>query len=272
MPTISSFVDKAVKQAQAFDTLKDAWAIVPAAGTSQRMRDSLAEDYKLNDLSSNFQSKIFLELKEGLSVFHYSLRSLYLSGLRSICVSTQKELFELIDKIAKEVTSEGEVWDNFLIVEGGETRFQSVRNAMFEIQNFSPKVVAIHDAARPFPPVNDIYEVLDFVLEEGIKSDIGAILASPVSSTIKLSNDNDFISYTPERDKLWEAQTPQIFPYNALLEAYKTFPIDSNFSDDASIFEKIGKKVKVFKSSPDNIKITTKKDYYLARLLVESSL
>ncbi len=238
------------------------WAVVPAAGSSSRMRRSLAESgggTPGESVAGRFTSKIFLELSEGRSVLHESLKRLSGAGIRNLCISTQRELIEDVRKVAKEVT----VWERLEVIEGGETRFHSVKKALTEIVSDEPSVVTVHDAARPFASSE--------LIKESVKkavSGIAVILANPVTSTIKLVPDGRIISGTPDRKTLWEAQTPQTFPFAPLYEAFlKITESDELLYDDASVFEKAGGIVEVLESPPENIKVTSLRDLSLAKIL-----
>jgi 2-C-methyl-D-erythritol 4-phosphate cytidylyltransferase len=230
------------------------WAVVPAAGTSSRMRNSLHED-----AVSSMSSKIFLALDEDRSVLHESLQRLYDSGIRNLCIPSRKELFDLIIQVANDVG----VWDQLEVIEGGSTRFQSVRNGLGRISDKNPKVVVIHDAARPFAIPGLISETIASAF-----SGSAAILGNPVSSTIKIVSEDRIISETPERTLLWEAQTPQTFPFMLLYEAFEKTPESlALLYDDASVFEQAGGRVTVIESPAENIKVTTARDLALARIL-----
>lgn len=226
------------------------WAVVPAAGQSSRIKQSLPEN----------SSKIFLSLEEGWTVLHQSLQQLWFAGLRSLCIPTRTDLIKEVSNIVKEVGD----WDTILVIEGGETRFESVKNALLAIKSHDPEVVLIHDAARPFCPVEVIQETISLA-----HAGQGVIVGVPVTSTIKEVDENGFIQRTPVREFLWEAQTPQSFPFPALFKALKDISEEENglLYDDASVFEQAGNSVKVTMGNYSNIKITTPGDYELAKVL-----
>ena len=93
-----------------------------------------------------------------------------------------------------------------------------------------------------------------------------AIAAMPVKDTIKKINDGIFVSQTLPRNELWGIQTPQVFRYDIITEAYRC--IKNDVTDDAAMVESMGIKVKVFRGAYDNIKITTPEDVAIAECLL----
>jgi 2-C-methyl-D-erythritol 4-phosphate cytidylyltransferase len=152
------------------------------------------------------------------------------------------------------------------IVLGGAERFESVANALAKLK---PEVdfVAIHDAVRPC--VTD--SLLDAVFAKAVK-DGAAILATPVSDTMKKVDDKKQIVSTMPRQGLWLAQTPQIFRRDWLEEAYgKRASLGREITDDAQLVEASGQRVHVVEGASTNIKITTKGDLFLADAILKSA-
>ena len=87
----------------------------------------------------------------------------------------------------------------------------------------------------------------------------------PVTDTIKIARDDGTVRETPPRDNLWAVQTPQVFRYDIINEAYRQ--ITAEVTDDASLVERLGYTVKLYMGSYDNIKITTPDHLTLAQLL-----
>lgn len=148
------------------------------------------------------------------------------------------------------------------IIEGGSSRASSVYKAIQKIEK--SKKVLIHDAVRPFVSnriIESVISELDF--------NKGVIPAISVSDTIKIAH-NNYISSTPERSDLFAAQTPQGFDLETLIKANR-FILQKNFTptDDASILEAYGEKVKIVEGSSENIKITTQFDLKLAELIMK---
>lgn len=118
--------------------------------------------------------------------------------------------------------------------------------------------VCIHDAARPCICDEWITQIFNAAEKTG-----AAIFAVPISGTIKRLGANNQIEETVTRQNLWEAQTPQVFRRELILEAYaKREGLQS--TDNAQLVERIGKKVTVVPGSPVNLKITTREDLRLA--------
>ncbi len=143
------------------------------------------------------------------------------------------------------------------VVEGGEERADSIEKALSTV-NDAADFICVHDAARPC--LAD--EWIDSVFAAGEKSG-AAILGIPVSSTLKRIAGDHTVEETVSRDQLWEAQTPQVFRRELLLDAYAR---RDGFvaTDDAQLVERIGHTVTVIRGSKMNLKITTREDLRLA--------
>ncbi|QUH19843.1 2-C-methyl-D-erythritol 4-phosphate cytidylyltransferase [Alkaliphilus sp. B6464] len=151
------------------------------------------------------------------------------------------------------------------IVEGGDRRQDSVYNGLRAIGN-NCNIVLIHDGARPF--------ITDSIIEEGIDvaNKTGACIAAvPVKDTIKVSNESMDVVNTPNRETLWAVQTPQVFKYQLVMDAYEKLQ-NSNIeaTDDAMIIERLGYTVKIIKGSYENIKITTPEDLILGEGILKN--
>ena len=140
---------------------------------------------------------------------------------------------------------------------GGLTRQISVLAGLEALEKHDESIstVLIHDGARPFANNELIKRVIDKVASTGG----GAIPALPVSDTLKKA-DNGLISATIEREGLWQAQTPQAFPFLAILNAHKK-AIGKNLTDDAAIAENAGLAVHICQGSAENIKLTHPEDF-----------
>jgi len=143
---------------------------------------------------------------------------------------------------------------------GGSQRQDSVFQGIKHLKDC--EWIIIHDGARPFLTDDLIQNGLISAQETG-----SAAAAVPVTDTIKLSNYNNIVQTTLPRQYLWSVQTPQIFHFDIIAAAYKK--ITENVTDDASIVEKCGYKVKLFLGSYNNIKITTHKDLLLAKIIAK---
>ncbi|MFA5200119.1 MAG: 2-C-methyl-D-erythritol 4-phosphate cytidylyltransferase [Candidatus Omnitrophota bacterium] len=150
-----------------------------------------------------------------------------------------------------------------VFVLGGARRQDSVFNGLKQVSSQSDWVL-IHDSARPFIDRKSITKVIKEAKRTG-----AAILGVPVKATIKKARHRAVIQ-TMDRSCLWEIQTPQVFKKEFLLEAYKKFS-KNDFTDDASLIEKLDKKVKIVTGRYENIKITTKVDLLFAQLIAKGS-
>ena len=145
---------------------------------------------------------------------------------------------------------------------GGRRRQDSVHNGLKMVSEHSDWVL-IHDSARPFIDRRDITRVIAAAKNTG-----AAILAVRPKATIKFSQKNNMVKHTLDRDTLWEAQTPQVFKKELIMQAYKKYSA-AKVTDDASLIEKLGKKVQLVQGSYENIKITTGEDLLFAGLIAE---
>jgi 2-C-methyl-D-erythritol 4-phosphate cytidylyltransferase len=149
------------------------------------------------------------------------------------------------------------------VVKGGDQRTDSVAHAL-EVVRPDIDFVAIHDAARPCLTNEWIDRVFAKAEETG-----AAILAIPVAATLKQVAQDGSIEKTVSRDRVWEAQTPQVFQRQMLLDAYAARGTDP-VTDDAEVVERSGHKVAVVSGSPINLKITTKEDLRLASQAIKA--
>ena len=141
---------------------------------------------------------------------------------------------------------------------GGERRQDSVLAGLNRLTQCD--WVVIHDGARPLVTQNLIKSGLEAATETG-----AAIAAVPVTDTIKVAGDDLIVQGTPPRQNLWAVQTPQVFRFNIIAEAYRQTKYE--VTDDARLVEQLGYKVKLYMGSYDNIKITTPNDLALAEIL-----
>ena len=148
------------------------------------------------------------------------------------------------------------------IIPGGARRQDSVRCGLAQVKP-EAEFVAVHDAARPC--ITDQW--IDAVFEAA-RRDGAAILASPVQATLKKVDQKKHIAATVDRESLWEAQTPQVFRRELLIEAYAKRGRDP-VTDDAQLIERLGKPVTIVPCSPLNIKITTRDDLKLAEQVLK---
>jgi 2-C-methyl-D-erythritol 4-phosphate cytidylyltransferase len=141
---------------------------------------------------------------------------------------------------------------------GGQRRQDSVRQGLNELEDCD--WVIIHDGARPFLTADLIRDGLDAVQATG-----AAVAAVPIKDTVKLGGSDMMVSRTLNRQELWAVQTPQIFRFDIIAEAHGQ--VKEDVTDDASMVEQLGRKVKLYMGSYNNIKITTPEDLALAELI-----
>lgn len=156
--------------------------------------------------------------------------------------------------------------ENIEIVEGGAERFESVANALARVPVDVP-LVAVHDAVRPLVTSALISAVVRAAEEHG-----AAMPAVPVADTLKqVDPATNRITGTVLRANVWQAQTPQVFRRDWLVEAYaKRAELSVPITDDAQLIEAIGHSVVVVPGLPANFKITTKDDLDLADAILKA--
>jgi 2-C-methyl-D-erythritol 4-phosphate cytidylyltransferase len=149
-------------------------------------------------------------------------------------------------------------WSKVTLCSGGARRQDSVREGLRHMRDCD--WVMIHDGARPFLTPNLIENGLKTAKETG-----AAVAAVPVKDTIKLADSENLIKETLQRDKLWAAQTPQIFSFDMITRAYEN--LAAEVTDDATAVECLGYKVQLYMGDYKNIKVTTAEDLALARII-----
>lgn len=148
---------------------------------------------------------------------------------------------------------------------GGKERQDSVYKGLSALPGNTDMVV-IHDGVRPFVSSEKIKKTIELCEKEK-----AVILALPINETVKRVED-EYVITTLNREKLWVAQTPQVFEYKLILDAYRR-AIEDGFvsTDDSSLVERLGFKVKVLEGEYENIKITTAENLALAERMIEKS-
>jgi len=220
--------------------------ILPAAGRSSRFHD---KNYK----------KPFAPLAGRAVWLHSAERFLNRSDVCQTILIVAKEDREYFEfKFSSNIAILG-----IEVVEGGAERADSVTRALARVKP-EAEFVCVHDAARPC--LADAW--IDQVFQAAEKTG-AAIVAVPVSGTLKRAGGDMIVQETVPRNGLWEAQTPQVFGRELLLEAYaKRGRFQS--TDDAQLVERLGKKVTIVPGSPINLKITTKEDLRLAEQAIKA--
>lgn len=169
-----------------------------------------------------------------------------------------------MDRVRREILVHCPDPQDVELVTGGRERRDSVWAGIKALHNGITHV-AIHDGARPL--VTE--KMLDRVFESGFNEG-AAILALPVTDTVKQVDSDGVIGRTVPRINLWLAQTPQVFRRDWLVKAYGAVPENDSVTDDAEILEKAGYQVCVVMGSRENIKITIPEDLKLAEAILSS--
>lgn len=153
-----------------------------------------------------------------------------------------------------------------IIVEGGITRFHSVRNALARVPDGA--IVAVHDGVRPKVSAELIRAMFD-----RMRSCRALVPVIPVTDTLKSltrGKDGEIVPTgepDPDRSRVYGAQTPQMFLSEELKAAY-TLPFDTSYTDDASVAAKYGIPLSYIEGERNNIKITTQEDYFFLENLL----
>jgi 2-C-methyl-D-erythritol 4-phosphate cytidylyltransferase len=148
------------------------------------------------------------------------------------------------------------------IVDGGEERTDSVMSGLSAVSSES-QIVVIHDGARPLITTTLIDQCVNAAKKFG-----AVVAAVPVKDTIKNADKTGNVDKTLPRQTLWHAQTPQAFKKQIIVDAYKKVGKRA-FTDDSSVVEASGKKVKIIMGDYKNIKITTPEDLNIAEVLIQ---
>jgi len=218
-------------------------AIIPAAGRGKRIGASVP--------------KQFLEI-QGRPLLHHTLM---------VFASCKLIDYVVLVMPRADVDEMGEDWLNKYeivreVVVGGEQRQDSVYNGFNSLEE-GTDIVVVHDGVRPFTTPQMITATVEAAQQHG-----AAITAIPVSDTVKQAADG-FVKQTVSRDGLWRVQTPQAFQRGLLQQAFKKAKKDSYYgTDEGSLVEYLGERVKIVPGSELNIKITRKEDLVLGESLL----
>lgn len=213
-------------------------AIIVAGGTGSRMKMDVNKQFlKLND------KEILIRTIEA---FDTNL------NIDEIVVVLKKEEIEFF---RTKILPKYRFIKPIKIVGGGKQRQDSVYNGLKALDK-DCKNVLVHDGARPFVSQSIINNTVSKLKALG-----AIVVAVKVKDTIKYVDEENNIKSTLNRDSLFAVQTPQAFRYKMLLKAYEyAYENEIIATDDSSLVEELGYKVKIIDGSYDNIKITTKED------------
>ena len=148
---------------------------------------------------------------------------------------------------------------DYMLANGGETRFHSVQNGLALIPDDADGVVGVHDGVRPFPSIDVIRNCY-----ETARTQKAVIPVIPVVETVRHLEGEE--SVTVPRDEYRLVQTPQTFDIQ-LLKAANRQPYNDGFTDDASVVESYGHAITLVEGNRENIKITTPYDIIVAEAL-----
>ena len=143
---------------------------------------------------------------------------------------------------------------------GGGRRQDSVEAGLKRLSGYD--WVMIHDGARPCVSQRIIEDALQAASDSG-----AAVPAIPVSDTVKTVSEDLYVENTPSRERLWSVQTPQAFRSDIINEAYSK--VQGDVTDDATLVENLGYRVRVFPGSRANIKVTTPDDLPVAESILK---
>lgn len=228
-------------------------AVVLAAGAGKRMHSDVQKQYLL--------------LRDR-PVIYYALKTFQDSFIDEIVlVVGQGE----IEYCQREIVEKYHFSKVRQIVEGGRERYHSVANGLQAVEEEG--YVFIHDGARPF-----LTEEILRRSYEAVKEHHACVVGMPVKDTIKIVDENRFAKMTPNRETVWQVQTPQVFTTALAREAYERLLIMEEelqaqgirITDDAMVVETLlSHPVKLVEGSYENIKITTPEDLNIARSFLE---
>lgn len=228
-------------------------AIILAAGQGKRMNSSTKKQYLLIDKKP---------------VLYYSIKSFEKSMIDDILLVTGEEDIDFCKKKIVEKYSFSKVRK---VIAGGKERYHSVYCGL-EAINWECNYVFIHDGARPF--------VDNSIIERAfcaVKNNSACVVGMPVKDTIKLADIDGNVESTPERSRLWQIQTPQVFEKELITKAYEKLMLEEKklkknnitITDDAMVAEYFTDiKIKLVEGSYQNIKLTTPEDLKIAEIFL----
>lgn len=234
------------------------WAVIPAAGCSQRMGGTPPKQY-LQLTNQAGKSLSILEASLGCFLRHPKIIGVVVAlhqddqYWEDLALSSNKKIQTVI---------------------GGKSRAESVRNAVQYLDKNTTEdkdFVLVHDAARPCLR----YQDLDTLIHQLEEDEVGGILASPVSDTLKIvekqTSTENIVSKTLDRENVWRALTPQMFRIGILKKALANCAEQNiTITDEASAVESLGLQIKLVTGHADNIKVTQMEDLALAAAIYEN--
>jgi len=218
--------------------------IIPCAGSGNRFGE--LKQFKI----LNGKPLLFLTLKPFLD----------LKEVVEIIIAVPKNKVDFVKSYnEKETCSKKKI----RIIVGGADRHKSILNCI-NVLDDKTKLICIHDAARPFITKKLIQKCL-----EKCKKYDGAILATKSSDTVKYSDDK-IIEKTINREKIWLAQTPQVFHKDKLIKAIaRSSQTNQKVTDESILMEKMGYSIRLVDGNINNLKITFNSDWKFAEFLAK---
>jgi 2-C-methyl-D-erythritol 4-phosphate cytidylyltransferase len=226
-------------------------AIILAAGMGKRMNAG--------------KNKVFLSLGKKPIIFYTISAFEKNSDIKKIVIVTKEEEIAYFQKLSKKYKFN----KIKAVIGGGKERQDSAYNALKYLKKESGRnkksVVVFHNGANPFVTKLEISQSIKEAKKYG-----ACAIAHPTKDTVKEVDKKGLVIRTLERKKLWNMQTPQTISFDLALEAFsKAYEDDFLGTDDVSLVERLGKKVRVIEGSPNNFKITTPLDIELAKIIMQ---
>lgn len=219
------------------------YAIIVAGGSGSRMKSDTPKQFlKLNDQPILYRTVC--------AFLHYS------ENIEIILVIPIADIHRW-----HKISTRYHLKTNIKIVNGGKSRYQSVKNGLQIIKDDS-SLVAIHDGVRPLIKPKIIAESFGLAKMHG-----NAIASTHLKESLRVVDGLN--NSTADRDKFRSIQTPQTFKTSIIKAAYSRHNDSKEFTDDASVAEKNGEKIFLFEGSYDNIKITTPDDMLFAEAVLK---
>lgn len=222
-------------------------ALIPAAGMGKRMGQAVA--------------KQFLPLGDR-PMLAYTLMAFQRAAIIDEIIPILSR--EDMENCLRDIIERFHITKVKTLVVGGKERQDSVYNGLMKL-NSDTDVVTIHDGVRPFVTQEMITETVELA-KKGVCVAVGV----PLKDTVKEVGSGGWVKKTLDRSRLWAIQTPQAFPLTILKRVYaESYKRGFFGTDDATLVEREGTKVRVLMGSYENIKITTPEDLLLAEEILK---
>ena len=218
-------------------------AILLAAGNSNRYGQNRNKNF---------------EIINGKSILSYSLKEFDKNkNIDNIIIAVKQSEISTI----KHILEKERLTKNIKIINGGKTRTESVYNC---IKNTNSDIVIIHDGARPLIKQEYINKCI-----ENTDEFKGVTIGVKSKDTIKITNENNMVISTTNRNNTWMIQTPQCFDRQTLLEMHEKYKT-AEVTDDCELLEKDNYEIKIIEGDYTNIKITTYDDFEIVNRLLNN--